>query len=189
MLSKDFLIILENSIKNTLSRQKDELFHDEKEFHLKLSIELNKYMKQKYPLMRIPIIVEFYDILFYVFENDKFIPEDKTIINSARIDIALFIDNQYFLVELKYSAYDELARDIDYKAGTNKHDIIKGFKADVKKLEKIKNDFSSIESGYCILLITSNLIQELNIQEIEKDLKWKWNEIDSEYSYCIKCIK
>ena len=133
--------------------------------------KVNKYLKLKYLSIRIPIIIEFYDIIFYITERDKIIPIDKNILNSERIDIVLFIDNYYFLIELKYSAYDELASKENYRAGANKYEILKEYKADVRKLENLINNFVCIKSGYCILIITSNLLQELNINEIDESLE------------------
>lgn len=184
--------MLEQSIHDILIKQEENLFSSEEDFQLELSIELKRRLKNNYPLNKTYIIIECYDISIYI-NNMNHIPKEKNIIKgSNRIDIVLIIDDSYYFIEIKYSAYDDLAKDYDYRAGIkNKDEIIPKFKDDIKKLHNIINytNSNNLKGSFCILLVTSNLLNECNIKVIDEDLNWNENELfESNYSYCIKCL-
>jgi len=191
MIFEDFYIILEQCINNILNEQKQCIFINEEVFHLKLYLELNKYLKNKYPLKNIHILVECYDILFYIDNINKNNIENNRIKKSNKIDIVSIIENKYFLIEIKYSAYINSSKFWNYAAGANKYDILNQYKRDIIKLKNIINDTKNVNivNAYCILLVTNNLENEVKIKEIDEKLNWNKSKLlEQYYTFCIKCI-
>jgi hypothetical protein len=192
MIFDDFNNILEQCIINIINEQKQCIFFNEEEFHLKLYLELNEYLKIKYPLKNIHTVVECYDILFYIDNNiNKNNIKNNRLKKSNKIDIVSIIENKYYLIEIKYSAYKNSSKFWNYTAGANKYDVLNQYKRDIIKLKNIINDTNNVNiaNAYCILLITNNLENELKIKEIDEKLNWNKSKLlEQYYSFCIKCL-
>ena len=149
-------------INNVLIHKENNFFIDEGDFQLSLYIELKKYFKIK--STSIYIILE-YNSINYDIENNNVIKNNETIRRGYEIDIVIIIDNNHYLVGIKYSAY----AGNEYCYGTRKYDMLnsankKGlYESDIEKVCDLINKNDCIKAGYCILLTTSDCDKDFNI--------------------------
>jgi hypothetical protein len=188
-------------IDKVLGEQKNRLFEDEGDSHLHLYVELKKYFKNKYPSKVVIIILEYYVlnydldnkniekvIIDYVKEVKKNIDEiknrhDWVIKKSYKIDIVISINNEHYLVELKYSGY----RGKNYEKGTEMTKAIRSYKDDIKKIDKIVTENSRVVCGYCILLTTKDSDKYCDcLKKITEEVQLKTKGM---YTYYIKRVE
>jgi hypothetical protein len=190
--------LLKRYIKNILEHKQNDFFENEFNFQKKLYKELKNSLKDKYPLNKIYVNVE-YNCLNFYFEKDieinkisdgnhKFHYENKKAgerIGSNVIDVVILIDGKYYLIGLKLSEYD---RNRKYIGGTNIERVSDGYKDDIELFTKLINEFDNIKYGYCILLCTEN-IEAVSLCSIKETLGipvFPERDENTGYSYFIK---
>jgi hypothetical protein len=173
-------------INNILDERGSEIFIDEGDFHLCLCMELKKYFININSSLQ--IIIE-YNCLNYDLENKDLVKNNETIRKSFEIDIVLLINNNHYLVEIKYSAY----KGKEYYKGTDKYTIINSeekegsYKSDIKKIRNLVNKNISVICGYCVLLTTSDINNDF-YSLCKNDLRVELCNTRNIYTYYIKKI-
>jgi hypothetical protein len=152
-----------------------------------LCIELKKYLKNLDN--SIQIIVE-YNCLNYEVEDKNLVKNNETIKGSNEIDIVLIINNNHYVIEIKYSAY------IGTKCerGTVISDILNSKKkggsyiSDNIKINDLVNKNNCIKCGYCILIVTSVVDQYCSSFFDRNNVMIEYYNTKGIYSYYIKKI-
>jgi hypothetical protein len=206
----EFMIrdLLERCIKNMLHEQSKqrEFFGYEFNFQARLYKELKDILKNEYPLKKIHITIEYDYFNFYLEKNIEIKKifdggrkshygnkKNDTSMNRHVIDIVILIDDEYYLIGLKLSEYEDNkpGNKSAYVGGTEIEKILpSGYKEDIDLFTKLVNEFDDIKSRYCILLCTENVkayscckIRFLNINVFSE------NDKNTGYSYFIKECK
>jgi hypothetical protein len=158
----------------------------EQYFKYNLALELRKYLNEKDH--SINITMEYNEINFHMGDkhNDSNLYDKYSNISEIEperewvIDIVIEIDNKFYPIELKYSAYYNASK--SESGGSNYSNARKGFGDDEEKIIDVMKKYKKIiDCGYCILIVTSNIKSYFDTI-IPKE---KWKDVEERYSYII----